>query len=201
MARASISIVIPSIGRDTLGDALKSCADADEVILVFDDAVGRDNSLYRPHPNIRVTGVVGGDMGYTARNLGMALASSSHIGFLDDDDVFLPDAFTIMREHAVADRPTVFRMDHPASIFWRDPHLQYGNVGTPMILVPNTPSQLGVWEEHAEGIGGDYRFLKGCCVKMGHNPKWVSEVTSVVRPHERAGVLESYLAEPNAILA
>lgn len=192
--KATITVIIPTIGRDTLDDALASCVDADEIVLVYDDASPRNETRHLTIGNMRITGVWGGDMGYTARNLGIQLATSNYLAFLDDDDQFLPGALDTMRAWANPDRPTIFRMDHPDCLIWRQPILEYGNVGTPMILVPNIPHLLGSWEEHQDGTGGDYRFLKGCIVKMGKQPEWVDQVTSVVRPHDRPGVVLGYAA-------
>lgn len=189
----SISVIIPTIGRETLPAAIWSARTADEIILIQDHA--QNPVVTQQHaPVTRLLNVMGGDMGYTARNAGMQQATSSHLAFLDDDDVFLPGALDAMRVWGSPDRPTIFRMDHPDCVIWRQPELEYGNVGTPMLLIPNIPHLLGSWEEHQDGTGGDYRFLKGCIVKMGKQPEWVDQVTSVVRPHDRPGVVLGYAA-------
>ena len=67
--------------------------------------------------------------------------------------------------------PVIFRMDHPQhGILWREPELRFGNVGTPMFLVPNKPELFGEWKAHNPSLkepGGDYTFIKGCVEKMG----------------------------------
>ncbi len=164
-----ISVIIPTTGRATLAQAKASCAGADEVIVVEDHT---------------------GDHGYTPRTKGIAQATGTHLAFLDDDDVFTPGAIEKMRA-ACGQTPAIFQMDHPAhGILWRNQKLEFGNVGTPMILVPNVLDKLGKWEPFAPGLpepGGDFNFLKGCVEKMGA-PTWWAEVTSIIRPHDRKTV-------------
>lgn len=159
----TVSVIIPTIGRDTLAVAEASAAGADEVIVVRNQD---------------------GDYGYSARMRGMAQATSTHLAFLDDDDVYTPGAVETMRAHA-NDVPVIFRMDDPLhGILWRDPVLRHANVGTPMFLVPNVPDKLGVWAPFLHGHDGDFPFISGCVEKMGA-PVWREEVVAVVRPHER----------------
>lgn len=179
---ASITVIVPSIGRDTLQAALDSCAAADEVIVVHDLAGGDVGFV---PDRVRFFTVDAGDRGYTARTRGIAKATGTHIAFLDDDDVFTPGAVNLMRERA-CDRPVIFRMDDPThGLLWRDRELRYANVGTPMLLVPNQPERLGVWAPHEGDRGGDFTFISGCVERMGC-PVWRPEVVATVRPHERS---------------
>lgn len=164
-----LSVIIPTVGRDTLDAAVESCAGADEVIVVHDQT---------------------GDHGYTARHKGMAQATGTHLAFMDDDDVYTPGAIQVMRDQA-CDRPVIFKMDHYThGILWRDQEVRFGNVSTQMFVVPNEPERFGRWEPHMPGWpepGGDYTFLKGCCERMGA-PVWRDELVAVLRPSERTTV-------------
>ena len=174
--RRTISVIIPTTGRDTLARAEASCADADEVIVV---------------PN------ADGDRGYKARTEGMRRATGTHLAFLDDDDVYAPGALQVMRA-AACDRPVIFRMDASSiglGVLWADPVLRYANVGTPMCLVPNDPARLGVWEPHEGDRGGDYTFIRGCVERMG-DPVWREEVVAVVRPRVSVAVVTPWLNHP-----
>jgi len=178
---ARISVVIPTIGRASLAAAKASCVEADEIIVV-EDATG--------------------DHGYTARTRGMAQATGTHIVFMDDDDVFLPGAFDLFREHA-CDVPVIFRMDHYAhGILWREPVLEFGNVSTQMFMVPNVPEKFGVWAPHMPGFqepGGDYTFLAGCVEKMG-GPVWREEVVAKLRPDFRTvAIVTPWLDHPELV--
>jgi glycosyltransferase involved in cell wall biosynthesis len=160
-------VIIPTIGRETLEQAKASAAGADELIVIEDQS---------------------GDHGYSAREKGIAQATGTHLAFLDDDDVFVPGAIEIMRECEAA-VPTIFRMIHPRhGILWRTPEMYFGNVGTPMMLIPNRPNRLGRWEEyagHMDEPGGDYSFLTQTIAKMGE-PIWRREVVALVQPPERS---------------
>lgn len=185
-----LSVIIPTIGRESLADAIRSCAGADEIVVVVDEAAG-DVTLPRLPANAVRAFVSGGDNGYTARAHGMKIATGTHLAFLDDDDEYLPGAIALMLS-AAGDRPVIFQMDHPQhGILWRNPVLEFGNVGTPMFLVPNDPERLGVWAPHAPGLrepGGDFTFIAGCVEQMGE-PVWIAEVVAVVRPHPSIAIV------------
>jgi glycosyltransferase involved in cell wall biosynthesis len=158
-----ISVIIPTLGRDSLAAAKASAVVADEIIVIENQD---------------------GDHGYSARTRGIQQATGTHLAFLDDDDVFLPGAAELMRD-AACEEPVIFRMDHPRhGVLWRNKSLEFGNVGTPMFLVPNRPKELGEWKEHAPGLaepGGDFSFISGCVEKMG-GLVWREEIVCTVRP-------------------
>jgi GT2 family glycosyltransferase len=168
------------------------------VIVVVDRARfdGDLESLPVDRNRVRVTEVNGGDFGYTARRRGMELATGSHLAFLDDDDAYTERAVEFFRRFAHGDRPVIFKMQHPShGILWRTQQLEFGNVGTPMFLVPNKPSKLGEWEPHAPGLpepGGDFTFISGCAEQMGE-PIWRPEVVARVRPGRSVTVVTPWL--------
>ena len=109
----SLTIVIPTTGRDTLERASASAwAAADEVIVVHDD--GRYGA-----PGL-------------ARNAAADQVRTSHVGFLDDDDVLIPDVYRAnLDPHPAADmvlhpmwHPELGPIPRPGS----DP-IVHGNVG------------------------------------------------------------------------
>lgn len=201
-----LSVIIPSVGRASLAEALSSCADADEIVVVADEANDPVSLPVLP-PNAVLCFVRGGDHGYTARTRGMEVATGTHLAFLDDDDIYTPDAISLLKQHA-CDRPVVFRMDHYRhGILWREPVLEFGNVSTQMFVVPNVPEKLGVWAPHMPGLaepGGDYTFLAGCAANMG-DPVWREELVAILRPdfpavtvvtpwHDHPELADDYLA-------
>lgn len=130
----TITIIIPTAGRGSILRTLKTITDqlkpGDQCHILKDD-----------------TSPGGG----AARNRMMPQVTTSHIAFMDDDDIYLPDALERMREAATEhpDRPLIFKMH-------RDPqkdivpgkgvkHPRLGQVSTQCILVPNDPSRLGKW--------------------------------------------------------
>lgn len=145
----SISFIIPTIGRDTLARAFSSIRPfpGDEVLIV------------RGNPPVN-------DWGGTERNTAVTEAFGDWLAFLDDDDWYMPDARSIQAE-AIADAtrlgvrvPIILRMQYAdtGTILWRVPVLFPGNVGTPMMLVPNDREKLGRWSHRRDG---DFDFLEG----------------------------------------
>jgi glycosyltransferase involved in cell wall biosynthesis len=163
---ATFSVIVGTAGRKTLARTLRSITSqlepGDELFVLRDDS---------------------GDAGDTPRNQTMHRAAGSHLLFMDDDDVYLPDAFAKMRRFA-DDNPGrigIFRMEYTTGPKrWRVPELKNRNVSTQNFLVPNVPGKLGVWE-HRGTVHGDYTFIDETARLQG-DPIFVDEVTVRVRP-------------------
>ncbi len=182
-----LTVIIPTMGRDTLERALASCEGADEILVIVDRSRAPEGWTVALPEHARLIEVETCNKGgHSSRNTAMPLATGTHLAFLDDDDVFLPGAIDAMRA-AACDQPVVFRMDHPQhGILPRDREVRFGNVSTQMFLVPNDPARLGVWEAHAPELpqpGGDYTFIRGCVEKMG-GPVWRDELVARLRPDQ-----------------
>lgn len=165
----TLSVVVPTLGRDTLPRALASIKaqaliDGDEVLLVQD---GPDDALARPA--FQQSGLPGryvaldrrhDDFGASPRNAGIAQAQGEYLAFLDDDDTYRPAAFNAIRDAAckTPGRPLMFRnwVTKWGRTRWADRIVKPSNVGTPMFVVPNDPERLAVWPGHR---GGDYGFI------------------------------------------
>ncbi len=147
----TITYVVPTIGRPSLQRAIDSVElwPGDELLVARSDAPG-------------------GGWGAYERNAALPQARGGWLAFLDDDDIFLPGAraahalgiqSAIRRRHIA---PIIFKMRIAGTddVVWKTPELFYGNVGTPMMLVPNDPSHLrpgGFSARH----GQDWDFLEG----------------------------------------
>jgi hypothetical protein len=77
------------------------------------------------------------DYGNRARDLGAAKARTTHVWFLDDDDVALPGALDAMREAIMEDPSTgwVFQVQAGGAILPREERIQY-SAGCQCYLVP-----------------------------------------------------------------
>lgn len=138
----SISFVIPTLGRPSLVDAVASVElrPEDQFVIVQHQPPGEH-------------------WGSEERIEGMARATCTHIAFLDDDDVYLPGHRAAMQAaiDEAPDRPHLFRMVYPSGrVLWDEPVFRPGNVGSPMILIPNEPSKFGSWLPRRTG---DFDFL------------------------------------------
>jgi len=128
---ATISFIIPTIGRKSLKRTVDSIKKrpGDEVIVMED---------------IPPTHMWGNNR----RNEGMAKATCEYLAFIDDDDWYAPNAREIM-EQAISEnpgKPNLFRMQFPnGQVLWKNKEVLPGNIGTPMILVPNIKEKLYYW--------------------------------------------------------
>ena len=128
---ASISFIIPSVNRESLHRTVASIEvrKGDEVLVEYD---------------LPPTGRWGNDQ----RNKAMARAIGDYLAFIDDDDSYVPCHRQIM-EDAITEnpgKPILFRMQYPDGRYvWKVKSIYPGNVGSPMILVPNDKKMLYKW--------------------------------------------------------
>jgi hypothetical protein len=152
MNELKLSILVASCGRESLGRTIESIRPqleaGDELIVdVNDDA----------------------PWGHHARNRMMVRAKGDMLLFIDDDDIYLPHAFQMIRLHAEPepDRVHIFQMQYPdGRKIWRYRTLIDGNVSTQMFCVPNR--RLGQWGTR---YAGDFDFITQTCELQGP-PAW-----------------------------
>lgn len=151
-----ITFLIPTLGRASLITTLNSieCYPGDEILIVSNGwRVGDSRARY-------VDCKPGGDWGHTERNYATPFVRNRYIAHIDDDDIYAPGTRALMADaiEKTPDRPVLFRMKFPNGItLWREPEIKCGNVGTPMMLIPNIPEKLGEWQSF---VGGDCAFLE-----------------------------------------
>ena len=194
--------MIPTLGRASLERTLRSCASADEVVVILDTARGGELPCALPPHAVYAEGHFGVTGGHAGRAFGFPLATGTHLAFMDDDDEYTPGAIELMRSGA-CERPVIFRMSHYAhGVLWRDPEIRFGNVSTQMYVVPNDPARFGSWNPHIPGLpepGGDYTFISETCEMMGE-PVWREEITTVIRPELHPSDLHRHaLAQPPGV--
>ena len=133
----TVSFIIPTVGRDSIIKTLESIETypGDEVLVV----------QFPPPPL---------GWGGRERTAGIAASTGDYLAFIDDDDCYVPGVRSIMHQAALEnprELPIIFRMQYPSGRYiWTYPALHCGNVGTPMIFVPNKKEMFPVW--------GDQRF-------------------------------------------
>lgn len=152
-----ISFIVATIGRPSLAETLRSieCYPGDEVIVI-------GNVPDKTEGHIRyIASPPGHDWGSTERNIATPLAKGRYLSHMDDDDVYAPGARRIMAS-CITQRPdrfAIFRMQYPSGgVVWQDPVVRWGNVGTPMMLIPNDAAKMGRWGEKQDC--GDLHFLQ-----------------------------------------
>lgn len=155
---STISILVPTCGRLTLKRALDSVLpqlEAGDEILVIGD--GRQPAARRvieqlSHPQI-IYDEHGptGFLGNAQRNHGATLATGDVLAFLDDDDLYEPQALSAIRRAAAEhpERPCMFRMRclDPPYEKWLEPVFANENIGGGAFVLPNCPGKVPLWPE------------------------------------------------------
>lgn len=160
-----ISVIIPTINRPELANTIKSItpqlASGDEIIICSDKT---------------------GDWGATPRTKGMLQATGDILMWIDDDDVYTPDAFATVRACLKEKpHPHLFRMvrNKPFNdVIHKKHEVVRGNVSTQMFVVPNDKKRLGKWGVKYDG---DFNFIESTLSLWGGNVVWREEVISVWR--------------------
>lgn len=173
-SQVRFSILIPTIGRPTLYRTLACLLEAgirkdDQVIVVGDGRrpeAERIASFFKDRLPISYVELSppGQNAGHPARNYGMSLSTGTHLLSIDDDDGHVKGALDVVRRlvSGAPDRIHIFRMTAcarrlPWDVLWRERSVGECNLGTPLFVVPNDRSRLGVWGNR---YAGDYDFIR-----------------------------------------
>lgn len=189
-----LSVIIPTIGRDTLGRTLDSLdrqanAQGVEVLVVGDTLDGPlpavEAEVFRRGPRYRYVACNGGlhMVGQPQRNAGMARARAPWLLWGADDNIWTADAFAAIWL-AIASlpeqQPLLFRVrTWQAGLVWTAPVLAHGNIDADCIVAPNVPERLGAWGLRYEG---DWQFIEGTVNRWGGQVSWQDAVISLARP-------------------
>ncbi len=162
-----LSVVIGTRGRPTLPRTIASI-----------------NSQMLPGDELIIKWDASDDWAATPRTQGQRAATGDYLLWMDDDDIYLPEALTAVRRAIVANpgRVLIFKMrrGEPANdVLPAENVVRIGQVSTQMFVVPNLPEKLGVWGQRS---GGDFDFLASTLQKFGTDPVWVDEITTMWRP-------------------
>jgi len=127
-----------------------------------------------------------------------ALAGSTHVFTLGDDDIFVDDAYATLRPICEADplRPVLYQFLAPPfspqgipwrAILWDRPRLQMSHISGCCIAAPTSFVPAMTTERIVEH---DYVWIKDIVNASGVKPLWLDEVLVIARPdaHGRGGV-------------
>lgn len=180
----SVTFIVPTIGRPTLPRTIASieARQGDEILLVGDESLRvHVRPLLDQRPEMRfVSCPPGNDWGSTERNYATPMACGGYLSFMDDDDAYVPGARALFQS-AMNGAPSIFRMQYHYAgghVLWQEPEIRCGNVGTPMVFVPNVPDRIGLW---GPNVGGDCDYM----FRMKWEPHeitWREEVIATIRP-------------------
>ncbi len=194
----TICVITPTIGRPTLRQTLESGAqdlESGDLWMVLGDGPQPEalqickQSLYACKFAFLESVAPLGDYGNTLRDQAMSIATQDYFIFLDDDDIFAPNAIRIIK-HEIAKhhpRPIMFRMiNGNGELFWDTREVTPGNVGGSMFCCPNTPGKLGTWA-NSTGHRSDFNFIEQTLELYG--PGWRQNLfwSGIVIVHCRPG--------------
>jgi len=158
----TVSILVATVGRPTLEHTLASIAPqlrpGDQLIVIGATTEIRDRAT--TYGAMFVHAPPGRNWGGSERAAGMQFATGDYVAFMDDDDVYLPGARDAMEAAMLAHpgKPTIFRMQiaRTGELLWREPVAKMGNLGTPMMFLPNVDRvKQGTWTKR---YGNDFHF-------------------------------------------
>ena len=195
MARPLFTVVIPTLGRETLERTLASIrgqrlGNLAEILVVQDSYEATAYAMLRTMETCGLYGAIYAehnagrhDTGSPQLALGYGLAKGQWIVNCGDDDVYEPYAFLAMQraiEHDVTTRPLMFRtVLHPAPqrgdqresiVLWQERRIERGRITGQCFLAPNVPEKLGRWVD-------DVTFMAETVEKWG-SVGWRTEVIS-----------------------
>ena len=172
-----VSVVIPTIGRETLQRAVDSASWAHEVIVVFD---APDVPTEAPRGATVLACGPSNHWGAEQRRLGIGRASGTHLAFMDDDDEYTTCAADVV-SRALAARPGrvhIFAMRKGHVVYGGRGCVYDGGVGTPMFVVPNDGA-LGEWTIRRQG---DFDFIQSTLARRHRCACFHDEVIAEIRP-------------------
>jgi hypothetical protein len=200
-----LTVIVPTVGRPSLARTVRSLLRQGEwlpweAILVGDTHAGTwaeqlplARALAAQHPErLRYVEHDGGlhAWGHPQRNFGATVARGRWLSWLGDDDVYLPGAFEtlgrVLRRQEDDPRVLLFRWIAPwKQVLWAEAgRLQQDYVDAEMIVCPNVPERLGVW--NPARYQGDFDFIKETSDHWNGPERvlWQPEVIAQAQPSE-----------------
>lgn len=189
---AFVTFVIPTKGRSTLGRAIGSVMDQTQrngawsLVVVGDKVPGLEDTFLHPRVHfVNLPFKLGREnMGGRVRNVGMEMAVSDWLAFVDDDDVVDPHYVEWLKEEQEGADLVMFRMKHAPSmlngVILPDKRgLVLGGFGISFALRREFVERSGVRfrNSHCE----DYEMVESCKIK-GARIKQSSRIAYYVRP-------------------
>lgn len=169
MSRPLCSVVVPTIGRQSLARTLESIRQQvgrqeAEIVVVADTHAGTHLAALLPVPALcaayhaRYVPHDGGlhAWGQPQRNHGQAVARGAWLAFSQDDGAWLPGAWAAIHGSIgdpVGERcPRLFQVSpRPGLVVWDSRQLDAGHVDADCLVVPNRPARLGMWTPEYTG--------------------------------------------------
>jgi glycosyltransferase involved in cell wall biosynthesis len=190
---ATFSIIIPTCGRVDdgklglqcmLDSLLPQLGPNDEIIVISDGPIPETEAYVKLLWDNRVryfTGPKTNMWGNQQRNFGIRAATKDYLLFCDDDDAVTPDYLDFIRA-CCKDNPgrlVCFWMKSKEFTFGKNHLLNPGQIGGPMMAVPNIPERLGTWNTNA--YTSDYLFQRETRRYYKEDPIWIDRVLYLIK--------------------
>ncbi len=193
-----LSVVIPTVGRDTLEHTLDSLAaqpesSGVEVVVVADTHGGftaeleqaRQLTKSRDHVWLELDAGLH-CVGQPQRTFGAKLATAAWVWFGQDDNVSAKDALSTIEmaiDVQTVARPLFFKMKtYWGDVVWRSPYLALGNIDADCMVFPRHIAQAVKWGMRYEG---DYDAAVEAVTLSNNNVAWINEIVSIGRPSDK----------------
>jgi hypothetical protein len=174
-----ISVMLTTIGRPCLSHMLESLIDelsTNDFLYIFIDGSENVSSTvdifkmfkdrFVCNTQIIVEPDKIGFWGHAIRNKYQKQLQGDFIIHADDDDVFIKNSFTIIRNsiNDINNKDKIYFFKFydnfkKNSSVWKIPKLSLNNIGTPCGVIPNIPEKFGEWGYR---YGGDFDFYNSC---------------------------------------
>lgn len=200
MKQPTLNIIIPSIGYPTLRRTIDSILsqeliEGDLAIVIGDGHIAQSKAIVEEYNSPYIKYIDGPEThcwGNAQRNfvLDNNLLEGDVVGFVDEDDIHLPDAFKTIRYEISQNYGKVLMFQFETfgrSIVWFEKKIQPGWVGGHCIYAPNIKEKLGRWIPEEDYIG-DYHFIRSTVDLLPNKDNdviWINKVIADARPHTK----------------
>ena len=190
-----LSVVIPTVGRDSLRHTLESIYSQPEykgveVLVVADTFGGRSPDLQRAQDFVEDGGYTWLEhdagvhcVGQPQRTFGARSARAPYVWFSQDDNVAAQGSLAAIKQTIAAQdqpRPLFFRFLSPwREPIWRTPYLILGNIDADCLVFPRKIARRVEWGMRYEGD-----FDAACRAEQlaGGDVAWCEPIISIARP-------------------
>jgi hypothetical protein len=190
-----LSVVIPTVGRDSLQQTIASLVAQPEsagleIVVVADTFGGLTPSLFQARMAVEAGGYRWCEynagfhcVGQPQRSFGAKVATAPWVWFSQDDNVAAQDSLAAIETAIDVQpriRPLFFRFLAPwRETIWRSPELWLGNIDADCLVLPRAIAQEVDWGLRYEG---DYDAAQRALEISGGDVAWVDEIVSIARP-------------------
>lgn len=195
VSKPLLSVIVPTIGRSTLTRTLQSIrgqagSDVCEILVVADTHGGDFVVDLADVPQVcaeykaRYLEHDGGEhcVGQPQRTYGATQATGTWLHWLQDDDIWLPDAWASIAQsiHLGPTCPRLFRViTQWGFTVWNRQSLRLGNIDADCIVTPNVPDKTAPWGME---YTGDYVMIRDTAELWGGQVVWEMPLIAEARP-------------------